>query len=195
MNCKNCGAPLVQGQIICSNCNSDNSMLYTNNLNNYQSVQNSVYNNNFNKNVDVENNEAMYNSSYDNAQLNNEVITNDEKMKKSKKKQNIFLRIASIFALLCGISIFASNIFDMIMNIILGHFKISSIGGVVISIILLFDAFMISNYKLNKNKLYDNKIIFVIFLCLNFIIGCSYRTYLLVFLFSLIGFVQVSRKE
>ena len=102
MKCKNCGAPLVNGQIICSNCDTDNSTILTqtnDNMNNYQ----------FN-NEQIKNSNQGQNYGYNQT---NENINYEEK-KVSNKKQNIFLKIASILALFLGIALTIINILNLI---------------------------------------------------------------------------------
>ena len=88
MNCKNCGAPLVPGQIFCSSCDYDNSA-YVANANKYLEVKNTVSIAN-----DIEpTNIAAHESSYH---------TDDEfkEQPKSEKNNKNIIKIIAIILLL-----------------------------------------------------------------------------------------------
>lgn len=189
MQCKNCGAVLVQGQIICSNCGMDNSPYVVNNQsNNYQGYGS------------IPNNVNMNASPYQNNDLNNSFDYDSgskevESEAKVKKKQNIWLKIASIIALIAGIAMIITNFGNVFILFSLGRFSIDKILPVIISVVYVFYAFLISNFNLGKNKVFDSKILFFIFLIINLITAIVYRIYFVVLVFSVIGFIISIVKE
>ena len=234
MKCKNCGAPLVNGQIICSNCDTDNSTILTqtnDNMNNYQfnneQIKNSNQGQNYgynqtNDNINnyqfsteqfVNNNQYQnygYNQTNDNInnyQFSTEQFVNNnqnqnygynqtneninyEEKKVSNKKQNIFLKIASILALFLGIALTIINILNLIEAVGLGRIAVNDFIGILISFIFLFYSFMLSNFNLQKSKIYDNKILFVVLLIVN-VIACFFAPiYVIVLIFGVVGFIR-----
>ena len=165
MCCKNCGVQLVPGQIICSTCGTEN----------YENINNSI-------NV----------SNYEQSNRKNEIkdyYTDNINFPKEKLKQNFVLRIASILALIASIGMIIMVIGNLTINVSLNNFEILDLFKIIVPIIMLFDAFLISNFNLGKNKLFDSKIVFAVFLIINLLCGWVYRIYLLIFIFSLIGFI------
>ena len=206
MKCKNCGAPLVNGQIICSNCDTDNSTILTqtnDNMNNYQFNNEQIKNSNqgqnygYNQTNDNINNYQFSTEQFVNNNQNqnygynqtNENINYEEK-KVSNKKQNIFLKIASILALFLGIALTIINILNLIEAVGLGRIAVNDFIGILISFIFLFYSFMLSNFNLQKSKIYDNKILFVVLLIVN-VIACFFAPiYVIVLIFGVVGFIR-----
>ena len=162
MNCKKCGAQLVVGQIICSNCGEEN----------YENVQS----NNF-------------------SDINNELANNIYPYDDIKKpetnviKQNILLKMSSLFALIAAGAMLVNNIGALVIKASLGTFGVVDLFQILIVIIMVLNAFFISNFNLGKNSFYDSKVIFLIFLCIDFFVGLSLKIYFVVFILSLIGFI------
>lgn len=173
MNCKKCGYPLVSGQLICSNCDTDNSELL-NEINNNAYV-NSVQNMNQYQN-------------YENYNIN-ENINYEIKDDKKLKKQNICLKIASFLALLLGVALLIMNVDKLSTMIVLGRVNINNLLSILISIIFVFYAFMLRNFNLGKNRIYDNKILFIALLIINIFACFAAPSYLIVLVFSVIGFI------
>ena len=206
MKCKNCGAPLVNGQIICSNCDTDNSTILTqtnDNMNNYQFNNEQIKNSNQGQNYGYN----QTNDNINNYQFNTEQFVNNnqdqnygynqtneninyEEKKVSNKKQNIFLKIASILALFLGIALTIINILNLIEAVGLGRIAVNDFIGILISFIFLFYAFVLSNFNLQKSKIYDNKILFVVLLIVN-VIACFFAPiYVIVLIFGVVGFIR-----
>lgn len=173
MNCKKCGYPLVSGQIICSNCDTDNSELLnetnnnahvndTQNMNQYQDYESY----NINENIDYE-------------------IKEDKKL----KKQNACLKIASVLALLLGVALVVMNVGNLFTMIGLKRANINNLLSILISIIFVFYAFMLENFNLRKNKIYDSKVLFILLLIINVFACFAAPTYLIVLVLSVIGFI------
>ena len=119
----------------------------------------------------------------------NENINYEEK-KVSNKKQNIFLKIASILALFLGIALTIINILNLIEAVGLGRIAVNDFIGILISFIFLFYSFMLSNFNLQKSKIYDNKILFVVLLIVN-VIACFFAPiYVIVLIFGVVGFIR-----
>lgn len=189
MNCRNCGASMVYGQTICSNCDTDNSSF----INNNQQVNQNQYNYQTNNSQNVGN---YYNASYGqqyNAYVNCEAYNNDDgssvDLIPNKKRQNIILRIASVISLIAGIGLLILSSGNLFVLVRMGRFNYGYLIGILISIIYIFSAFLISNFNLGKNKLFDNKVVFIFVLIINLLFGLVYRIFLTVFLFSLVGFI------
>lgn len=176
MKCYKCGATLVPGQIICSNCNTYNS-----HKNQTRSQNSNKAHNTNNENINYEN--------FDFEDMDYEDMNYEDNMNVNKK-QNIFLKIASIIALIAGLAMLISQIGTLSVKISLGYFDPTLILNVLISILLIFYAFFISNYNLGKIKLYDNNSLFIIFLIINLLFAFLYGIYFIIFILSLIGYIM-----
>lgn len=177
MNCIKCGAPLAKGQTICSNCgalnsNNDYFSQYSN-QNIYQNNQYDQYNQNDINNVSQENS------------------VEQEKV----RRQNIFLRVASVFALISGVATLFMSISNTFITAGLNRFNVTNLVAILISILFVFYAFLLSNFNVGKNKLFDNKVLFVIFLIINVIVAFAYNIYFLVLIFGVTGFIISLKKE
>ena len=152
MDCKKCGFPLLNGQVICSRCDFENyENAKTGENNNYNEISNNYENTISNEN----NNYNQMNNNYN--QMNN----NYENEKQVKRKQNGFLIISSILSLLISImtiALYLSLILPAIQN---GGLTLNIVYPFAFSIILLVGSFVIRNYNLGKNNFYDNKIVFI----------------------------------
>ena len=170
MNCKKCGYPLVTGQVICSNCGEYNQE---------QEVINSSMINN------------QLNNIYESKNIESETYEEE----KTQKKQNIWLKISSLVALFLGIALLGISCSNLYINSKLMGFDLKYLLSIVVSIISLFYAFLLSNFNLGKNKIFDNKALFVILLILNGVASIIYRIYLIVFIFAIIGFFTSIKKN
>lgn len=170
MNCKKCGYPLVSGQIICSNCDTDNSELL-NEINNNTHVNDTQNMNQY----------ECYNATYD--------INYEGQEDNKPKKQNIFLKIASVLALLLGVALVVMNVGNLFTMIGLKRANINNLLSILISIIFVFYAFMLENFNLRKNKIYDSKVLFILLLIINVFACFAAPTYLIVLVLSVIGFI------
>lgn len=166
MNCKKCGYPLVSGQVICSNCGEYNQEQET--------INNNVINEQINNNI------------YENRNIESNIY----KEENVHKKQNVWLRISSIVGLFSGIGLLVMAFSNLFLMSGLKGFDFRYLLAIVISLISVFYAFMLSNFNLGKNKIFDNKTLFVILLILNGIASIVYKIYLVVFIFAIIGFLK-----
>ena len=199
MNCKNCGSSMVPGQTICSNCDYVNNDFETYNYNNgtnfntHSQVENKLDSNSQNFHQQTYIYEQQNNVLNTNKQSYENIIDNStydtESKDKTKRKQNIMLKIASILALIAGIGMLISIGGTLLVKMGLGRFNINDLFAIIISIIMIISAFFISNFNIGKSSFYDNKIIFIVILGINFISGLIMGIYFLIFVFSLIGFI------
>lgn len=173
MNCKYCGAILVQGQTICSNCGNFNDM-----------EQNVV--NDFNRPMQ---------SSLNNYNQTISSNTYDLEEKDTSKKQKPIFKVSSYIALLLGIAMLIMQSFMLYANIKIDSNIYLNLIGIVISIFMVIYAFFINNFNIGKNKFFDSKIVFIIFMILNLIFGIVYRAYFVVFILNLIGFISKTKDE
>ena len=172
MNCIKCGASLVKGQTICSICGTTNSN------NDYFSQHSSEIVNQYNQ-----------------SNVGNMQYQEDYTDQKSIKKQNVFLRIASIFALLGGAVMLVTSISNIFISAGINHFNMMHLLSVLTSVLFVFYAFLLSNFNIGKSKLYDNKALFIIFLIINVITAFVYNLYFIILIFSIIGFIVSLKKE
>lgn len=170
MNCKKCGYPLVTGQVICSNCGEYNQE--------QEAINSSMINN-------------QLNNIYENKNIESEVYEEE----KTYKKQNIWLKISSLVALFLGVALLVISCSNLYINSKLMGFDSKYLLSIVVSIISLFYAFLLSNFNLGKNEIFDNKALFVILLILNGATSIIYRIYLIVFIFAIIGFFTSIKKD
>lgn len=170
MNCKKCGYPLVTGQVICSNCGEYNQE--------QEAINSSMINN-------------QLNNIYENKNIESEVYEEE----KTHKKQNIWLKISSLVALFLGVALLVISCSNLYINSKLMGFDSKYLLSIVVSIISLFYAFLLSNFNLGKNEIFDNKALFVILLILNGAASIIYRIYLIVFIFAIIGFFTSIKKD
>lgn len=173
MNCKKCGYPLVSGQVICSNCGEYNQEQET--------INNNVINEQINNNNNI----------YENRNIESNIYTEEN----VHKKQNVWLRISSIVGLFSGIGLLVMAFSNLFLMSGLKGFDFSYLLAIVISLISVFYAFMLSNFNLGKNKIFDNKTLFVILLILNGIASIVYKIYLVVFIFAIIGFFKSIKED
>lgn len=171
MNCKKCGYPLVPGQVICSNCGEYNQEQET--------INNNVINEQINNNI----------------YANRNIESNIYKEENVHKKQNVWLRISSIVGLFSGIGLLIMTFSNLFLMSSFKGFDFSYLLAIVISLISVFYAFMLSNFNLGKNKIFDNKTLFVILLILNGIASIVYKIYLVVFIFAIIGFFKSIKED
>lgn len=171
MNCKKCGYPLVSGQVICSNCGEYNQEQET--------INNNVINEQINNNI------------YENRNIESNIY----KEENVHKKQNVCLRISSIVGLFSGIGLLVMAFSNLFLMSGLKGFDFRYLLAIVISLISVFYAFMLSNFNLGKNKIFDNKTLFVILLILNGIASIVYKIYLVVFIFAIIGFFKSIKED
>ena len=171
MNCKKCGYPLVSGQVICSNCEEYNQEQET--------INNNVINEQINNNI------------YENRNIESNIY----KEENVHKKQNVWLRISSIVGLFSGIGLLVMAFSNLFLMSGLKGFDFRYLLAIVISLISVFYAFMLSNFNLGKNKIFDNKTLFVILLILNGIASIVYKIYLVVFIFAIIGFFKSIKED
>lgn len=171
MNCKKCGYPLVSGQVICSNCGEYNQEQET--------INNNVINEQINNNI------------YENRNIESNIY----KEENVHKKQNVWLRISSIVGLFSGIGLLVMAFSNLFLMSGLKGFDFKYLLAIVISLISVFYASMLSNFNLGKNKIFDNKTLFVILLILNGIASIVYKIYLVVFIFAIIGFFKSIKED
>lgn len=174
MNCIKCGAPLVEGQTICSNCGTTNS---NNDYFSQYSSQNIYQNNQYNQ------------SNQYNQNNNNDIYQENHAEQKNIKRQNIFLKVASIFALISGVGMLVMSISNIFITTGLNRFNITYLLGFLISVLFVFYAFLLSNFNIGKNKLFDNKVLFIVFLFINAIAAFVYNIYFIVLILGVIGFI------
>lgn len=184
MNCKKCGAPLVPGQTICSTCETVNYENDNQNIN-----QNSYINGQYNQN--------FYQDNYINEQYvqntNNDI--QEEYEKPVIKKQNIFLRISSALAMIGGVVMLAMSISNTFIMSGINNFKLTNLLSILISGLFVFYAILLSNFNLGKHKLYDNKVVFVVFLIINGAAALIYNIYFVILILSIIGLIISLKKE
>lgn len=197
MNCKRCGAYMIEGQNICSNCDYENPGVDDSNYYNNANIDNEsqVYNEygnlqNFEEQTYSQTNDELNTiQSFENNVDSFNYESGVEVKSISNKKQNIMLKIASIFALIASVGMLISVGGNSFIKFSLGNFSVVDLLTLIIPVIMLINAFFISNFNIGKSAFYDNKIIFIVFLCINFISAFLLKIYFLIFILSLIGFV------
>ena len=136
-------------------------------------------------------NEQINNNIYENRNIESNIY----KEENVHKKQNVWLRISSIVGLFSGIGLLVMAFSNLFLMSGLKGFDFRYLLAIVISLISVFYAFMLSNFNLGKNKIFDNKTLFVILLILNGIASIVYKIYLVVFIFAIIGFFKSIKED
>ena len=178
MNCKNCGASLVNGQIVCSNCDFVNEV--------DKSVNNTI------------NSNYMINNDYNDNQIDSNINENSSYEKQDNnlpKKQHIIFKISSIISLIASIGLLFAQMGNVFVVMSLKGFDIKLVIGLVLALVMLFGAYFTSNYNISKSDFFDNKIVFIILLILTLIFGFFVKLYLLVFILNLLGFIITNRNK
>lgn len=124
MNCKKCGAYLVSGQVICSNCDTDNSNYLSEQPNYGQTQDTNVtqnnaeqYNSQDHQTLDDFNNQNQYLNqtqsvsygSYSQLNTNSFGMQNEVKQYTSNKKGRVFIIILVLVTAIIGIKVFISR--------------------------------------------------------------------------------------